>query len=292
MDVMTPSFDLQGHRGARGLFPENTLEGIAATIALGVRTIELDVAVTADDVAVIFHDVALNADIVREPSGAWITPPGTLLRALTQADLARYDVGRLRPGSPTARRHPAQQPIDGAHIPTLAQILALTVPAGVLVAAELKTLPAQPDATVTPEAMARRVIALAEAADGLELLDIRAFDWRALDACEAIRPGLKRTWLTSPDTAAEAALWWGRPLAGSVPRTLAAAGGTTWAPEYVDLTEAAIAEAHALGLRVIPWTVNDAADIARLIGWGVDGICTDRPDIALAVMREPITPPG
>jgi glycerophosphoryl diester phosphodiesterase len=286
MMIPTAHFELQGHRGARGLFPENTLEGIAATIALGVDAIELDVAVTADGVAVVFNDVALNADIVRAPSGDWIASPPPLIKSLTVAELGKYDVGRLKPQSPTSKRFADQTPIDGARIPTLAQVFAITVSAGVRVDAELKTLPTHPDATVSPKDMAELVIATARDSGALDLLDLRAFDWRGLLHSETVRPGLRRTWLTSSATVSAHELWWGCPISGSVPHTIASFGGGTWAPEHVDLTESAIQDAHSNGVRVIPWTVNEPTDIERLIDWGTDGICTDRPDIARAVMQE------
>jgi glycerophosphoryl diester phosphodiesterase len=69
-----------------------------------------------------------------------------------------------------------------------------------------------------------------------------------------------------------------------VPRTIAAERpGATWAPELTSLTRDAVTEAHAFGLRVVPWTVNNPADMRRLIAWSVDGFCTDRPDTAFAV---------
>jgi glycerophosphoryl diester phosphodiesterase len=91
-------------------------------------------------------------------------------------------------------------------------------------------------------------------------------------------------YLTEPATVAAAALWWGAAPTGSVPATIAAeAAGApwqpVWAPQHGSLTPASLAEAHALGLLVVPWTVNDPADMARLIGWGVDGLCSDRPDL-------------
>src|SRR4051794_18770412 len=92
-------FDLQGHRGARALFPENTLEGFAAALGIGVGAIELDVATTADGVVVVTHDLRLNPDLVRGPDGAWLAAPGPPVRSLTLAELRHYDVGRLRPGS-------------------------------------------------------------------------------------------------------------------------------------------------------------------------------------------------
>ena len=275
-------FDLQGHRGARGLFPENTLEGFRATLGIGVTSFELDVAMTADAVPVVSHDAALNPDIARGPDGAWLAGHGTLIRTLRLDELAAYDVGRLRPGSDYARQFPDQAPHDGARIPTLAQVL-LVEPA-VRFNIEMKTYPAHPDWTVAPELMAEAVVATAIAAGVLDRISIESFDWRGPRHLHRRHPGLRLAWLTRPDTVANAALWWGGPVpgdyGGSVPRAVAAEGGVTWAPAHATLTADEVAEAHALGLRVLPWTVNAPADMRQLIEAGVDGLITDRPDIA------------
>ncbi|MCW3474422.1 glycerophosphodiester phosphodiesterase [Limobrevibacterium gyesilva] len=291
---MTRIFELQGHRGARGLFPENTLEGFEGAIAIGVDTIELDVAVTADGVAVVTHDPVLNPDITRGPDGAWLDNTGPAIRALTLAQLRRYDVGRLRPGSRYAGLYPDQAPRDGARIPTLAEVFALTRAAGVRIDAEVKTLPDRPDLTVPPADMADIIVATAEAAGALPRLVVRSFDWRGLRHLRRRRPEIPLVWLTSAETVAHAALWWDGPtpaaFGGSVPAAVAAEAGSAtawtpaWAPEYRTLVQDQIAEAHQLGLRVIPWTVNAAADMARLIAWKADGLCTDRPDVARAAL--------
>jgi glycerophosphoryl diester phosphodiesterase len=291
-------FELQGHRGARGLFPENTVGGFVATVALGVDAIELDVAVTADGAAVVFHDVALHGDIVRGPDGAWLDGQGPLIRSLTLADLTRFDVGRLRPGSDYAATHAAQVPCDGARVPTLRETFAVT--GSVRIDAELKTEPGRPEATVSPAEMAERLLAVAAECAAFGRLDVRSFDWRGLRHVRARRPGLGLTFLTNAETVGQAALWWDGPtpgdFGGSVPRVVAAeAAGACWAPGYRDLALAQVQEAHALGLRVVPWTVNDPADMARFIAWGVDGLCTDRPDLARQVMARaglPLPPAG
>ncbi len=284
-------FELQGHRGARGLFPENTLEGFAGTLAIGVDAIEIDVATTADGVAVVTHDAILNPDITRDPHGAWLSGPGPVVRSLSLDELRRYDVGRLRPGSRYAALYPEQIPQDGVRIPTLAATFALMVSRGVVTDVELKTHPDEPGLTIPPVAMADAVLAAAKEASAEALLSLRSFDWRGLRYLRAIRPDLKLSWLTSRHTVAEAALWWDGAVpadfGGSVPAAVAGLGGraATWAPEQGDVTPALIEEAHGLGLRVVPWTVNAPADMARLIGWGVDGVCTDRPDLAHLAMR-------
>src|SRR5215470_2427011 len=93
------AFDLEGHRGARGLAPENTLEGFATALAIGVDTLELDLGVTKDDVVVVSHDSRLNPDHTRGPDGKFLSAAGPAIRSLTLTELQQYDVGRLRPGT-------------------------------------------------------------------------------------------------------------------------------------------------------------------------------------------------
>src|SRR3990170_8794330 len=117
------AIDLQGHRGARGLLPENTLPGFERAIALGVTTLELDVGVTRDGVVVIHHDRTLNPDLARGPDGQWVRAPAPAIHSLTFAELQRYDVGRIRPGSEYFAKFKDQKPIDGTRIPKLDQLL-------------------------------------------------------------------------------------------------------------------------------------------------------------------------
>ena len=97
--LLACAFDLQGHRGARGLAPENTLPAFAAALSLGVSTLELDTSITKDGVVVVSHDARLNPDITRGPDGRWLNPPTRAVRELTLDDLGHYDVGRIKPGS-------------------------------------------------------------------------------------------------------------------------------------------------------------------------------------------------
>lgn len=292
-----PAFDLQGHRGARGLFPENTLAGFAGALAIGVSAIELDIAVTRDDVPVVVHDFALDPDLTRDADGRWLRGDCPLINTLTLEQLRRYDVGRARPGGATHRSFPAQATFDGARVPTLAGVFAATGAAGTRIEAELKTDPRRPGATVPAAHMAELVVATARAAGARGRLVVRSFDWRGLAWLRAAHPELPLCWLTDAETVADATLWWDRPgpaaFGGSTPRAVAAAvaeGGpagwaATWAPDHATLRADEVAEAAALGLRVVPWTVNEPAEMRRLIAWGVAGFCTDRPDLAREVMR-------
>jgi glycerophosphoryl diester phosphodiesterase len=273
--------DIQGHRGARALFPENTLESFLATAELGVTAFELDVALTADGVVVVTHDSALNPDIVRDASSAWLSEPGLTIYSLTYADLSRCDVGRLRPGSRLAASFPDQQPYDGARIPTLAAILAAMPDARFTI--EVKTHPAHPERTASAQALANATLAVIDDAGAVERVMVEAFDWRVQRHVRSRRPDVRLAWLTSAETVFDAALWWDGATAPSVPAAVAAEGGPVWAPGFETLTEAAVQEAHDLGLAILPWTVNRPTDMRRLINWGVDGLISDRPDLALDI---------
>ena len=279
---MRAGFEIIGHRGARGLFPENTLEGFGAALARGVRRFEIDIGVTADDVPVLYHDFVLNPDITREPDGAWLARPGPPLRALTLTALSAYDVGRIRPGSAYAARHPAQRPSDGARVPTLASVLAAAPEAHFTI--ELKTDPTRPGLTIPGPRMAELVVAVAEAAGALGRIRIESFDWSGPRHLARTRPGIARAWLTEPKTEAAAAAWWGIAPAGrSLPRLIAEEGGGAWAPAFETIGAADVEAASHLGIDVLPWTVNEREAMSRLAGWGVGGLITDRPDIALAL---------
>jgi glycerophosphoryl diester phosphodiesterase len=99
------------------------------------------------------------------------------------------------------------------------------------------------------------------------------------------RPDIRLAWLTRAETVRDAGLWWAGAVPGeSVPTAVAAEGGPIWAPDHTGLTLAQIQEARALGLFVLPWTVNEPADMRRLMDWGVDGLISDRPDLAMKLV--------
>ncbi len=255
-------------------------------MALGVSGFELDVGVSADGVVVLSHDLALNPDITRGPDGAWLAEPTPLVRALTAAELAAFDVGRIRPGSATAARFPDQAPVDGARIPTLAAVLAAT--AGAALTIELKTDPTRPADSVSAAAMADAVMAVVDAAGSAHRVMLESFDWRGPRHLRRTRPEVACALLTEAKTIAAARSWWDGPhpsdFGGSVAHAVAAEGVGTWAPEHADLTREDIEAAHGLGLAVLPWTVNDPAAMRRLRDWGADGLITDQPVLALRVL--------
>jgi glycerophosphoryl diester phosphodiesterase len=292
------AFDLQGHRGARGLGPENTLPAFRIALELGVDTIECDMAITRDGVVVIHHDLWLNPDTTRGPDGHWLDGRGPAIGELTFTQLQQYDVGRLRPGSDYARSFPDQRPVDGTRIPKLADLFDLVAKSGnakVGFDCETKVSPHERGATLPPEAFARRVIEEIRRAGMAARMTVQSFDWSTLQVIQKEAPEIRTMYLTSPQTLKRsgdggASPWlagFGPELHGdSVPRAVHAAGGKIWAPNHAFLTPAMLADAHALGIVVIPWTVNDPATIGKLLDMGVDGLISDRPDLVQAELRQ------
>ena len=304
-------FDLQGHRGARGLAPENTLPAFERALALGVDTLELDVGVTRDGVVVVGHDPVLNPDVARGPDGRWIEKKGPAISALTFAELSRFDVGRLKPDTNYAKRFPEQVPVDGARHPRLADVFALVRAAGnsrVRFNIETKISPLAPLETLPPGPFAHKVIEEIRRAGMQRRATIQSFDWRTLQFVQKEAPEIATVYLSAqqrfldticagpkagaPSTPASecgASPWTaGFQLAqhGSVPKMVRAAGGRIWSPEYRDIDAALLKEAHDLGLRVVVWTVNDPVQIARMLDLGVDGIISDRPDLVQVELKK------
>jgi glycerophosphoryl diester phosphodiesterase len=273
--MFASAFDLQGHRGARGLAPENTLPAFAAALAIGVSTLELDTGVTKDGVVVIHHDRRLNPDIARGPDGRWVEAPAPLIHALTFDELQRYDVGRLRPGGKTAQQFPEQQAADGARIPRLAELFDLVKKSGhdaVRFSIETKLSPQAPEETLPPLEFARALVAEIRKAGVEARSSIQSFDWRTLHVLEREAPEIATVYLT------------GRRGAESQPKAVHAAGGRIWSPNHEAMDFAAMVEARALGLKVIPWTVNEPAAIEWMLDLGVDGLISDYPDRVRAQM--------
>lgn len=279
-----------GHRGARGLLPENTLEGFALANKLKLTGVEFDIGVTADGIPVVHHDPYLSPHMARDQTGAYVDSKAALLCNLTYQQLLTYDIGRLRPGSDYAARFSTQQPHDGARIPTFDEVLKACSGLDLLV--EVKSFPDRPRDTVSIHELTAATIKQLRAHQMLDQTVLYAFDWRVLDEAAIMEPGLKRCCLTEAGTVKDAHLWFGKANLenfsqdepGSLPRVVASTGAKVWAPDYKMLNKFEVEQAHRLGLAVIPWTVNEPEDIHNMLDFGVDGIISDWPDRVLELL--------
>ncbi len=291
--------ELQGHRGARGLLPENSLPGFQYAISAGADCLELDIAMSSDKQLVITHDPALSPDIVRQ-GDQWVSKR-VPIRSLSVQQLKSYDIGRLKPGTRYARRFPKQRSIDGLQMPLLSELFDLPqVKANkqLCLDIEIKTTPIDKEITFAPTVIADALVKLIERPELRARTRIRSFDWRGLMHVKRVAPAVplafltaKRSWLNNLETGQPGKSPWLAGLdiddfEGSAARAIKHVGGQIWAPYYRDLTKAEVTQAQHLGLKVIVWTVNDATAARRMIKMGVDGITTDYPEMIQKIIAE------
>lgn len=299
---LAEAIEIHGHRGARGLAPENTIEGFRTALSVGVDVLEMDLAMTADGEIVVVHGPTLVAPVTRHPGGEWVGHDTRIVvNDLTLPDLRRYDVGRIRPGSRYAGRFPEQVPVDGVRVPRLEALLDQLKRSGntsIRLNIEPKINPTRPELSVTPATFVSSLVSLLKAYHVEDRTTVQSFDWRVVSEVRRLAPDISRSCLTVQSAwldnvrkgEAGASAW----TAGldvddfdqSIPRLVAAARCQIWSPNYREVTAQEVAEARRLGLKTIVWTVNERAEMHRMIALSVNGIITDRPDVLRKVMRD------
>ncbi len=307
--MMTATFDLQGHRGARGLKPENTLPSFEVAFDIGVSTVETDVHLTDNGVPILFHDPAVSDRLCRAIPGtkavALVSRPR--ISSLTLLQMRGYradrnpDPGRFpkqdNQVTPLALLFGEQHGIDPFTPPTLAHLFAFaSAYAGDLGRAagksdqqrqrarqvqfdlELKRVPFRPEvigdqfAGDAPDRLEQEVLACVRAAEVMERTTFRSFDHRCIRCLREQEPRLTGAVLVAATAPVD-------------PTELAVrANAQVYCPDVEFLDQTQVRQIHAAGLRVVPWTVNDPQDWARLLDWGVDGITTDFPDRLAAIL--------
>ncbi|MDX2345968.1 MAG: glycerophosphodiester phosphodiesterase family protein [Legionella sp.] len=296
------SMVVYGHRGARGLAPENTLPGFQVALSHHVDAIDLDIAMTKDGVLVVYHDLVLNPDITRDATGDWVSiEPEVIVKNLTLKQLQTYDVGRIRPLSIYAAIYASQIPEDHTAIPTLQAVIqdikkSEQYPVGFQI--EIKTDPTRPDLSVSADEIVSALNQVLEAEGISDRTKVQAYDWQCLLMLQQLNSKIETAYLTDIDhekvlrnmDAKIAGSWTiGYLLKNyhdSIPEMISALGGTWWDVEDIELTHEALQQAHQLGLKVATWTFPDRTGneiniplVIQLIAMGVDGVITDRPDI-------------
>ncbi|MFC7449613.1 glycerophosphodiester phosphodiesterase family protein [Rhodococcus daqingensis] len=296
------AFDLQAHRGGRGLVVENTLPAFANALDLGVSTLELDLAITRDGRDVITHDAAIDSGKCADTQPATPGDPqfpyvGKFIKDLTFDQVRTVDCG-----SRAQSDYPGQRTAPGAKMPTLDEVFALARTHSaddVRFSIELKT-DANGRETASREAFVQRAVQEIARAGMRERAAIQSFDWGTLILMHQTDPGLRLYALTDPTKVYPFSPWLGglHPIqfGGSLVRTAKSFGATALSPMYalppdgsVSLplvTRAMVDEAHDNGMLIVPWTANDTAAMRSLLDQGVDGIITDYPDHLREVMRE------
>jgi glycerophosphoryl diester phosphodiesterase len=283
---------LHGHRGARGLMPENTMAGFEFALACGVGAIEFDVLFTRDCIPVLTHYPEMLPYLTRDSAGNWISEIGLSVNHMTLEEVRSYNVGGVQAGSDYAKSFPDQAFLEAAYIPDLAQLCELLVlpqHRGVWLNLEIKSNPHHPEYTPPIPEMVAAVLKVLHAFDLGKRTILQCFNWQVLREVARQAPDMIRSYLgdlPNDDTPAEETIYegseWmdGISLAGydgNLPAIVDDLGGQVWSPYFADIDAAMVRDAQARGLVVNVWTVNRIADIDAMIALRVDGIITDYP---------------
>ena len=276
-----PAFDLQGHRGCRGLMPENTIPAFLKALDLGVNTLELDVVISKDQQVVVSHEPYFNAAFTLKPDGTAVTKSeqkGLVLYQMDYADIKRFDVGsKKNPAFPEQQPQKAYKPLLSEVIEQAeAYRIANKLPA-FSYNIELKS-----DASAYNRSQPEpaHFCALVQAVISRQLTPdrvvIQSFDFAMLKQWKqevtaghypAVRLAALVENLRSPEKNLNEL--------GFIP--------DIYSPNYRLLSAEKVAWLHKKKIKVIPWTVNQRADMVRVKNWGVDGLITDYPDRALSL---------
>ena len=283
---------LQGHRGARGVYPENSLQSFAYAFEQGMDGVELDIAVTRDGQVVVTHDQRLNPDITRNRDGVWLISPTPRICELNLSQLYEYDTGQIRGGTKYASEFNQQIAVDNTRIPTLDEVIDLIEGYGdskFFLNVEVKTSPDKPHETFSPKYVVGCLLEVLMKRGFDSRTIVQSFDWRVPHYVQHFAPTVATCYLTAQqpwfDTITSVGSVPSPWLGGispkyadlRVPEMIAAVGGKHWGPYHRDITRDDILLAKQLGLFVMVWTVNDGEDMRRLLEWGIDGIISDYP---------------
>ena len=281
-----------GHRGARGIYPENTMAGFQYLRDIGVNAVEVDVQNAANRLTVVAHD-----PYVTMYDGGDVH--SQLIRHTTATEIAQLKVGALRPDSDDAIMFPDQACLPNERVPTFAEFCEWASQNPLLLLnVEIKSHAEQDDIYDPPEIIVSDVVDLLEKHNLSQFCVISSFDWRVLFACAARAPAITRGYLTLEQNhgtfmvpnIVDGSDWMAgvtrRDHNGSLPETIAALGGKVWCPYFKDLTANDLAQAQALGLVVNVWTVNTLSDINVMADMGVDGIISDYPARVQNVLKQ------
>lgn len=263
------TFDLQGHRGCRGLMPENTLPSFEKAVDLGVTTLELDLAVTADNQLVVSHEPWLSSEICSDSSGNPIPDSAQLsynIYQMTYQELSQYDCGlKLHPRFPTQLKMAANKPrledviraIEA--MPTATDKIRYNIEIKSQAGYEGIYHPA-------PSEFSDMVYRFLKQSIGFDRITVQSFDFRVLQYFHEQYPEVTLALLIENELPFQ--------------QNLDSLGFTPpiYSCDFKLLSRQGLKSLQDLGMKVIPWTVNEVSDMERLIDWGVDGLITDYPD--------------
>ena len=267
-------FDKQGHRGCRGLMPENTIPAMLHALDLGVTTLEMDVCITKDKKVIVSHDAYFSHDITTKADGTFIgetDEKSYKLYNMTYKETQQYDVGmKPHPRFPKQQKLSVHKPLLSDLLDSVQQYMMTRKRPFPYFNIETKTQPATDNIFHPgPDEFVELLMAVIKEKGIDERTIIQSFDFRTLQYLHAHYPSIKTAML----------------IDGSDKRTLdeqikdLGFVPTIYSPAYQLVNGDLIKQCHQQNVKIIPWTVNDKTKIEELKRAGVDGVISDYPDL-------------
>lgn len=303
-------FDLEAHRGGRDVRPENTLYSYAYAIELGATSIECDMQLTKDGQIVMSHNPILNSDITRDENGNYIENNKYDIRLITVDELKKFDVGVMDPNcGEYYDLHGKTQFTYDAKIPTLEELMQLIQSYGdknIVLNIETKSYPDPASAGYKNNADPKKFVEvfnnIVKKYDMEDRVVLQSFDWQTLIEMKKLNPNISTSalWQKQPSWGRDSeslrryekkkSPWLGdldiKDYQGNPVKAAHAIGADIISPYYTEISKQDVDEAHSLGMKVVPWTVNNEKDMNMLLDMGVDGIISDKPWLLKQVLEK------
>lgn len=303
-------FDLEAHRGGRDVRPENTLYSYAYAIELGATSIECDMQLTKDGQIVMSHNPILNSDITRDENGNYIENNKYDIRLMTVDELKKFDVGVMDPNcGEYYDLHGKTQFTYDAKIPTLEELMQLIQSYGdknIVLNIETKSYPDPASAGYKNNADPKKFVEvfnnIVKKYDMEDRVVLQSFDWQTLIEMKKLNPNISTSalWQEQPSWGRDSeslrryekkkSPWLGgldiKDYQGNPVKSAHAIGADIISPYYTEISKQDVDEAHSLGMKVVPCTVNNEKDMNMLLDMGVDGIISDKPWLLKQVLEK------
>jgi len=272
---LSKQIDIQGHRGARGLYPENTLRGFTEAVKLGVNTLELDIVISADKQVVVSHEAWMNEDFCSLPDGTRVENGKKYnLFQMTYAEIKMFDCGkRGNPEFPNQEAIPSYKPLLSEVITTIENYTRENNLAPINYNIELKSEPEDNLFNPPAEIFVDLVTSEIKKYHLGHRINIQSFDVRLLKEMRKKDPVMKIGLLVE-----------NKDSLGTNLSQLGFLPGT-YSPEFVLVDTALVEEVHRFGMKIVPWTVNEKKDMEKFLSMGVDGIISDYPDRLIELLK-------
>jgi len=269
-------FDVQGHRGGRGLWPENSVYGFLKAVDMKVTTLEMDVVVSMDHQVVVSHDPFFNPGICLDKEGNKLDENQLVnIYKLSFEQIKKFDCGSIPyPRFPEQEKHSTYKPLLKEVIQKADERCKVNGQSPVFYNIEIKSRP-EWDGEYQPQApgdYAKMVLGTITPLLDYNRFNIQSFDVRILETIKKYDPKVRLVYLVEEVE-----------LSSEIIKNLSFTPEAI-SPDFGLLTPELVESYHQMGIKVIPWTVNEPADMQRMIDWGVDGIISDYPDRLLEIV--------